>query len=574
MTNLRHRTAWLACLLTVAACAPSAAPGTLGRSPAAPSPSAVPIQRTLVMLARGEPPSIAAKPLQAFSGSLLGPIRMFNGTLDYMDDTEGIHPYQAEALPQLNTDSWQVFPDGTMQTTYHLRPNLSWHDGQPLTAADFVFGWQVYSTPELGASAGAPIGQMAEVLAPDRDTVVIKWRRLYPDAAGLDMGFQALPAHILRGSLRQLDPEAFVNLPFWTREYVGSGPYRITEWTPGSAIEASAFEGHALGKPKIDQVRIMFVSDPNTAIALMLTGEAQFAHDWVFFYEEAATLEQEARARNVDIVLDYAPSLLRLTGIQHRPDTVSPRALVDVRVRRAIAWGIDAQAAVDAVTGGHGLATSTITSPRSRMFKAVEGLSPPPRYDPRMVQQLLEEAGLTRGPQGFFQEPGGEPFRVEYATDGGPSPERENAIYVDSLRQAGVDVFSYVIPVAQLRDLQARALRPGLTMGGFGGKALSLFTSAEIPRPENRWAGQNRAGWSSPEYDRVWQAFDTSLDPADREQYTAQMERLIYEDVGAIPTMFMVVVNARAGNLQGPKVRQTPDAANGAFNTYLWEWTR
>jgi peptide/nickel transport system substrate-binding protein len=218
--------------------------------------------------------------------------------------------------------------------------------------------------------------------------------------------------------------------------------------------------------------------------------------------------------------------------------------------------------------------TSTITSPRSPMFKAVEAVVPPRRYDPRMLQQLLEEAGFTRGPQSFYQEPGGEPFRVEYATDGGPTPERENAIYVDSLRQSGVDVFTYVIPVAQLRDLQARALRPGLTMGGFGGKALSLFTSAEIPRPENRWAGQNRAGWSSPEYDRVWQAFDTSLDPADRERYTAQMERLISEDTGAIPTMFTVVVNARAGNLQAWRVRQTPDAAGSALNTHLWEWTR
>ena len=491
MKQLQRVATWLALMLTAAACAPAATPGPAASPHAAPQESPA-IQRTLVMLARAEPPSIAAKPLQLFSGSLLGPIRMFNGMLDYLDENEGIHPYQAEALPQLNTNSWQVFPDGTMQTTYQLRPNLTWHDGTPLTANDFVFGWQVYSTPELGASTSAPIGQMAEVLASDLRTVVIKWRRLYPDAAGLDLGFQALPAHILREPLQRLDAEAFINLPFWTRDYVGAGPYRINEWTPGSSIDASAFAGHALGKPKIDRIRILFTPDPNTAIALMLTGEAQFAHDWVFFYEEAATLEQEWRARGIDGVLDYAPALLRLMGIQHRPDVANPQPLLDPRVRRALAWGIDSQAAVDVTTGGHGLVTSTVTSARSPRFKAVEPVIPPRSYDPRTLQGLLEEAGFSKGPQGFFQDPSGEPFRVEFATDGGPSPERENAIYVDSLRRAGVDVFSYVIPIVQLRDLQARALRPGLTLGGIGAKALSLFISAEVPRPENRWAGMNR----------------------------------------------------------------------------------
>jgi hypothetical protein len=52
------------------------------------------------------------------------------------------------------------------------------------------------------------------------------------------------------------------------------------------------------------------------------------------------------------------------------------------------------------------------------------------------------------------------------------------------------------------------------------------------------------------------------------------MERLLYEDTAVIPNMFTVVVNARAGTLQGPTMRQTPDAANGALDTHLWEWTR
>ena len=557
----------------IAACsAPSTSPSQPGNSQAAVQGQPA-IQRTLVILARGEPPSIAAKPLQSFSGSLLGPIRMFNAMLDYNDERQVIHPYLAEALPELNTSSWQVFPDGTMQTTYHLRPGLTWHDGAPLTADDFVFGWTVYSTPELGASTAVPIPQMSDVLAPDPRTVTINWRRLYPDAVGIDLAFQALPAHILREPLQRLDAESFINLPFWTRDYVGLGPFRLTQWIPGSAMEASAFDGHALGRPTIDQVRILFTPDPNTALALMLSGDAHFASDYVFFYEEGATLEQEWQARGADGVVDYAPTLLRLTAIQHRPDAANPRALADVRIRRALAYGVDGQAAVDVTTGGRGLATYTVTSPRSPLYKAVEAAVPSRRYDPRAVQQLFEEAGFSKGPQGFFVGQGGEPFRLEYATDGGPSPERENSIYVDSLRQAGVDAFSYVIPIVQLRDLQARSLRPGLSNGAIGAKALGLFISAEVPRPENRWAGNNRGGWTNPEYDRLWQSFDTALDARDRSRYTTEMERLLYEDTAIIPNMFTVVVNARVATLRGPEMRTTPDAGIGIQNIHTWTWS-
>jgi peptide/nickel transport system substrate-binding protein len=526
------------------------------------------------MLNRGEPPTIAVKPLQAFSGSIAAPIRVFNAMLDYKDENEAVHPYLAEALPDLNTSTWQVFPDGTMQTSYHLRPGLSWHDGAPLSADDFVFGWTVYATPELGASTSAPIGQMAEVSASDPATVTIKWRRLYPDAIGMDMGFQALPGHILREPLQRLDAESFINLSFWTRDYVGLGPYRVTQWLPGSEIDAAGFDGHALGRPKIDQLRILITPDPNTALALMLSGDAHFACDFVFFYEEGATLEQEWQARGIDGIVETAPVLLRMTAIQQRPDAANPRALADVRVRRALAYGIDSQAAVDVTTGGRGLATTTVTSSRSPVFKAVEAAIPSRRYDPRMVQQLLEEAGFSKGPQGFFVGPGGEPFHLEYATDGGPSPERENAIYVDSLRQAGVDAFSYVIPIPQLRDLQARSLRPGLSLGAIGARALGAFVASEVPRPENRWAGNNRGGWMNPEYDRLWQQFDSALDPGERARYTAEMERLLYDTVGTIPNMFTVVVTARSSALRGPAMRSTPDATIGLHRAHTWEWVR
>src|SRR5439155_19119250 len=140
----------------------------------------------------------------------------------------------ADALPQLNTDTWRLFPDGRMETLYRLKSGLTWHDGTPLSAEDFVFAWRVFAKPELGNSTSPPINLMEEVVAPDPGTVLTRWREPFADAAALDDTFQALPKHILERSFEDLDPVAFVNLSFWTQDYVGLGPYRVERWEPGA----------------------------------------------------------------------------------------------------------------------------------------------------------------------------------------------------------------------------------------------------------------------------------------------------------------------------------------------------
>lgn len=252
MSVLPCRAGMLLALMMLAGCAAPtpAAPATGPRDDTGSQPTTARIARTLVMASRSETPSVSSRPLRVFGLTSTTVSRLFNAGLSLRDNEGNSHPYLAEALPQLNAETWQVLPDARMETTYRLRANLVWHDGTPLTADDFVFGWQVYSTPELGASRSEPIAQMVELLSPDPRTVLIKWRRIYPDAASMDMRFQPLPAHILREPLQSAlggDAEAFVNLPFWTRDYVGAGAYRLNQWIPGSSIEASAFEGHALG---------------------------------------------------------------------------------------------------------------------------------------------------------------------------------------------------------------------------------------------------------------------------------------------------------------------------------------
>src|SRR5206468_3202191 len=97
----------------------------------------------------------------------------------------------------------------------------------------------------------------------------------------------------------------------------------------------------------------------------------------------------------------------------------------------------------------------------------------------------------------------------------GAQNERDLSLMENTWRRAGFDVHPQIINATQLRDPQLRASFPSLYSTSAGGSERSLlgqFSSGEIPKPENRWVGGNRGGFSSAEYDRVWEAFNTTLE--------------------------------------------------------------
>jgi len=133
MGRSANRSAVVASMLLLMACSPGAIPRAVGDIPAGRASAPAP---TLVVVTRSELDTVASKPLLARGAGLGdGPARrLFNAGLA-INDGQGVpRPYLGEALPELKTPSWQVLPDGRMETTYRLRSGLTWHDGTPLTA--------------------------------------------------------------------------------------------------------------------------------------------------------------------------------------------------------------------------------------------------------------------------------------------------------------------------------------------------------------------------------------------------------------------------------------------------------
>ncbi len=126
------------------------APAATQKGPT-PSESTPQTNRTVVFIARSEPTTMGRS---AGVGIETSP-RFFNATLMMRDGAGTAQPELADKLPQLNTDSWHLLPDGRMETTYRLKPNVVWHGGEPFTAADLVFTWQVHRDPKWTYRRGA-----------------------------------------------------------------------------------------------------------------------------------------------------------------------------------------------------------------------------------------------------------------------------------------------------------------------------------------------------------------------------------------------------------------------------------
>ncbi|HEY3117488.1 MAG TPA: ABC transporter substrate-binding protein [Chloroflexota bacterium] len=569
------RTRLLAGLLLCPLLLTGCATGTPGGSPSGnpPTTSASP-DKLLVIFVRVEPSTLATRSFVQKSAGLFVPWRLFNALPALVDAHGDSLPELLAELPALNTGSWQVFPDGTMQTNYTVRPNLTWHDGQPLTADDFVFGWRVYSHPDLGLASQPPMSAIADASVTDKEHFTIRWKALYPDAdslSAIDRELSPLPQHVFGASLDQMassGKDQFINHPGWSTQYVGSGPYRLQNREPGSFLDLVRFDGYALGVPKIARIQLRFSDDQNVVVAHMLAGEAQMATDQSLGQTGGETLSHSWAATNGGTILQL-PTTWRYLGFQLRPELATPKSLLDIRFRKAVAHALDRQPIVDAAYGGQAYIADTPVWSNSIWGPALEGVPTYP-YDARLAEGLLNELGYVRGSDGVHRNAEGR-LSLEIASTESPTTAAEILIAANQLQSAGFDMQQRVIPAAQAQDSQLRANFPGTQIIStlLGEPGLDTLSTTQTPTENNRWVGGNRGAWSSPEYDRLLTSFNHTLSRPERLTVLGQMLRIYTDELPRFSFVFPAQPTAFVSSLQGPIL--TPPESRVAWNVHLWE---
>jgi peptide/nickel transport system substrate-binding protein len=314
------------------------------------------------------------------------------------------------------------------------------------------------------------------------------------------------------------------------------------------------------------------MNDANAAMAALLAGDVQVATDIALKFEQGLILQRGWVAEKKGTVISRNGSY-HAAWFQLRPEFASPRAQLDLRVRKALAHSVNKQDVLDAVFEGHGTISEVpCIPPSSSYYPEAERAVVKYPYDPRMTEQLMADSGFRKSQDGVFVGSGESPLRFELKTLVSAERQKAQAVLTANWRRSGFEFGETLLPPAQAVDSEQRATFPGIFnfTQSPGEYALAHdYSSAGIGRPENRWFGNNRGAWSNEEFDRFSAAFANAVTPADRIQYIAQLARVMTENVPGIPLYFELGTEAFAASVQGPK----PVAQESVIPWNIHEWT-
>src|SRR5207237_6381915 len=143
----------------------------------------------------------------------------FHAGLTAYDPQGNLLPRAAQKVPTIEDGDWKVFPDGRMEVTWKLRPNLTWHDGSPATSADFAFGIDILRDREIPFGQSATTRLVSRVTTPDDATLVLAFNQPFTlgNASG-PTDIPAVPVHLLRELFDRGEKQALINSPYWTKE--------------------------------------------------------------------------------------------------------------------------------------------------------------------------------------------------------------------------------------------------------------------------------------------------------------------------------------------------------------------
>jgi peptide/nickel transport system substrate-binding protein len=528
----------------------------------------------IVITVPDDPPSFNGLVTDAGWDSLVMELVLLS--LTDIDPQGQVFPELAADLPSVeNGDVVYDEETGAMDVTWHLRQDVVWADGEPVTADDVLFTWEAISSPEGGIwLQGSDYIDSLEKI--DDYTFVIHYTSVYPGYLTQFGGDQVViwPEHYCDAS------QGFVA---WdcNRQPLSDGPYLLEEWEAGDHLtfvrNPRYFEAD---KPSIDRIVVRVVPEPAVRRAMLSQGDSD-----VDVWLPESSVSQLSGDPNV--VVSIAPTsrwVFRLFPNLVARGTTDPSgaphpAFSDVRVRRAMRLAIDVDTIMNDVFLGYGQAVWT------------EFYRPPyicdiprPAYDPTAAAALLEEAGWSdadgdgvRECHGCSSAEEGYPLSFELATYGEYGPELELAqqLIGEMLGEVGMQ--------AELRVIEGSVMWADAASGGTeqnGNFDLDLYDDGYpgVDPTDHLWfyyysaaaepdAGFNVGRWINEDFDALLDEAYT-LDEARRQELFCQMAEILDDELPQILLFTAINADAHSVRLQGVQ-----SSANDMVTWNVADWT-
>lgn len=467
-------------------------------------------------------------------------------------------PVLATAVPSVENGLWKLLPDGRMETTWTLRPEVHWHDGAALTSDDLVFTAAVHQDRDLPVFRETAYDAVAEVQAPDPRTLVVHWKRPYIDA---DKMFEIpLPRHLLEAAYTA-DKGSFTQLPYWSEQFVGTGPFTLREWVRGSHLVLGAYRDYVIGTPKIDEIEVRFISDPSTLTANILAGGVDMTLGRNVSIEQAQQLlgQWPGGKMNLRITLHAVmyPQFLNPT----------PPVVTDVQFRRALVYALDRQQMVDTLQGGRVPVADIFLSPSEPEYQEVKDDIVRYGYDPRKAAALLEAMGYRKGADGTLRDGENQKVSVSIYQTGVEVTAKAMYASADAWQRLGLAVEPSVIPPQRVQDKEYVANFPSFLLyrQSINFNFLNGRYSWNTPLPENNYSGGNYSRYMSPEFDTQIDRFFGTIPRPERVEVLRQIVHQVSDQVLFLPLFFDSapdLVGARLVNVSPGQSERTSQVWN------------
>lgn len=420
---------------------------------------------------------------------------------------------------------------------FELRPNVRFHDGTPLTAADVVFS-VMRAKIELSPPVGVAhfIESIAEVRAVDQRTVRIETR--FPDP-----GLQDKVRQIYIMSERWAeahDARIPVNVSAGEENHAsrhanGTGPFIVKEFEPNGRlvmVRNPDWWGFERYPHNLDRIEFTPIADPEERLAALLRGDLDLLIGVPFSALDrikstpGLKLAQASQPRTAYLAFDQAAPELRSSQVRGR------NPFDDRRVRQAIYQAIDIETIRDDVMRGLAVPAGMLVAPAVNVAPALDQRLP---YDPATAKRLLTEAGYPEG------------FSVTLDCPNNSSAVNDEAICRAIAAQLeGIDI--EVAVNAQPKDLIYAKIdkrQSDFYLDSYGAvDAYEAFN--ELYRTNG---GLNASGYSNPQVDELIAKIDGEMVTYGRDAMIEEVWKIVLDDIVYIPLHYQMIVWAMRDNL-------------------------
>jgi peptide/nickel transport system substrate-binding protein len=470
---------------------------------------------------------------------------IFSGLVANNDKGEWI-PDLASEVPTLQNGG--VSQDG-LTVKYKLRSGVTWHDGKAFTAEDVKFTWQTIMNSKVNVVSRDGYDKISSIDTPDSYTVIVNFKEYY--APYLSLFTRVLPKHIL-------ESESDINKSAFNRTPIGTGPFKLKEWRLTEALVLEANPAYFRGKPNLDTIIYKVIPDNNIMLTQLKSGELDIITNIPF-----SQLDQVKSIEGVRVV--STPNMIW----EHLDFNLDNPLFQDVRVRQAIALGIDRQGIIANVLKNSASPAAGDQSPLSW------GYNPTAKQTIRDIgtaRDLLSQAGWQQGTDGIFAKDGRKLAFSISVPAGMKTRELVAQAISYQLKEVGIAVEVKVLDGKMFFEdiLKKRQFETAMYawVAGIEPNNFNLWNSKKIPSAANRYEGQNYPGWRNAEVDTLTEQGVSALDMETRKQIYFRIQDLIIQEYPIIPLYFRNNIDVVKNTVANYHANPTP--SGNLWNAWAW----